>query len=141
FEDFTVFIPRPLLYWGTTMAVILSPDWEVEDCGQYICNSGGYFGAPKDDGRLGSGTINNIASPTELRTCTFISGSEGRSNWVGGVGVIDGVNQTFRLIQWDGTGEVGARLNGLGVEIATTDTTALTATLTEAPTYGDVLLF
>lgn len=137
----TVYVPRSLIAWGAENSIVFSPTWL---CARdfFTCNSSGYFGNPKDDGRGGSGAYHG-ARVTAACPVRFATGTTGLSGEVAAYGAVDGVNRTFTLIGWDGTGTPEHSVNGLeqpSVGVAFNRTTG-TATMEQAPETGSIVLW
>lgn len=136
-----VYIPRNLIAWGAVNSIVLAPDWE---CARsfFTCNGSGYFGNPREDGRGGSGSYHGI-SPQTVCPVRFASGTEGLSGEVAVYGDTDGINRTFVLTDWDGTGTPELTINGLEQPSAAVvyNRTTRTATLDSAPPARAVLLW
>jgi hypothetical protein len=138
----TIFdIPRSLIDWGAVNSLIIEPDWQCcRDC--FFCNGVANFSFPVNDGRGQSNNYHDIDIST-LCPVRFLSGTTGSSGWVSGYGAVDGVNRTFKLIGWDGTGVVEASINGLiqpNSEV-TLDVPNLQVVLDTPPPTGAIPLF
>jgi hypothetical protein len=139
-SEVTVYIPRSLVNWGGVNSIVLHPEWE---CARsfFTCNGAAYFGSPLGDGRGGSGGYYGI-EVDQACPVRFVPGQTGLSTPVSPYGAVDGVNRTFTLIGWDGTGVPEVTING--IEESTTDVvfnrTTRTMTLESAPPERSVLL-
>lgn len=138
----TVYIPRSHILWGGVNAITLTPSWECAR-NYFTCNGLAYFGNPLGDGRGSSGGAYDIL-PQNICTVAFVDGTTGpTAEGVAAYGDVDGVNRTFTLIDWDGTGTPEVAING--VEQSTLDVdynrTTGTATLPGPPPAGSVVLW
>jgi hypothetical protein len=138
----TVYIPRSHIAWGETNAITLTPTWL---CARsfFTCNDVAYFGKPLDDGRGSSGGAYDI-HPQNICTVLFEDGTTGPTDHgVAAFGDVDGVNRTFTLIGWDGTGTPTHSINGIDestVDVTFNRTTG-SATLPGPPPAGAVVLW
>ena len=91
------------LFDGTQVYFISVPSWREPE--RFVCGS---VGSPFPGGDyLTNGAVDTITF------MGFCNGATGQANWVGGVGTVDGNNTTFALVNWDGTGQPQAKVNGL----------------------------
>lgn len=138
----TVYVPRSLIAWGDVNSLVLHPEWE---CARsfFTCNEIASFSFPYADGRGGSGYYAGIA-PTTACTVAFALGTTGpTSEGVAAYGAVDGVNRTFTLIGWDGTGTPTLSVNGLDQSQldATLNRTTGSVTLASPPPANAILLW
>lgn len=135
-----IYIPRSLVVWGGTNSLLVHPEW---DCARSFitCNGSAYFGNPREDGRGGSGSYSHFG-PTTACPIRWASGTTGLADGVSPYGPVNGVNRTFSLIGWDGTGIPSISINGLDespVAVVFNRTTR-SMTLDQAPPLGSILL-
>jgi len=138
-------LPRSAIQEGGTSYFCLAPGWraaaEAFFCAQDLAD--GTAGPAGSLSSGGEGNSGNLRMPTVTATYLIMSGSSGLSPWTPGDGAIDGVNRTFTLTGWDGTGAPQVKINGLvadGTDYEYSDT-ALTVTLRVAPQEGDQVTF
>lgn len=138
----TAYVPRSHVNWGGSNSIVLAPDWE---CARsfFTCNGLGSFSFPYQDGRGGSGLYAEIL-PQQACAVFWASGTTGPTDHgVAGYGAVDGVNRTFTLIGWDGTGTPTLSVNGLDQTNldATFNRSTGSVTLAGPPPAGAVLLW
>lgn len=137
-----VYIPRSHIAWGGSNSIVIAPDWLCAR-GYFTCNTLGSFSFPINDGRGDSGAYQNIEPTGQACPIRFAADATGLSGEVAGYGAVDGVNRSFVLIGWDGTGIPEYSINGLrqsslGVVF---NRSTRTATLESPPSAGAVVLW
>lgn len=125
----TAYVPGNL-FTGPPVYFITYPNWEEDGTPRCGVSTDPFPGG----GYLSDGAV------VSLTWMGFCDGAVGMANWVGGIGAVDGVNQTFTLVSWDGTGQPQAKVNGLPTPV-TTDPVAGTATFNTAPAAGSLVTF
>ena len=138
-------VPRSAINEGGTSYFCLAPAWHAAS-DAFFCAQDLADGTTGPAGSLASGGEGNsgqLRVPTVTAEYLIMSGSSGLSPWTPGDGLVNGVNRTFTLSGWDGTGAPQVKINGLivdGTDFEYSDT-ALTVTLRVAPQEGDNVTF
>ncbi len=144
FDDWSVFIPRSFLVAGGDNALVIAPSWVARGwfCQQDLNDPGPGEHRPAIDGSGGSAVGFVAATDFPSLVPVLLSGT-GKSPWVPGDGDVDGSNDTFTLISWDGTGTPEARVDDviLGAADYTFDAGAFTVTLRDIPAAGAQVVF
>lgn len=135
----TVLIPRSLI--GTDTYLVLASGWHAGSafyrCAEKLIDP---CGGPVSGGEGGSG---QCAVPSVSAGWMQLCKS-GWTNWVAGIGAVNGTNRTFTLINWDGHGVPKARVDaviGSPNDDYTYDSSAKTVTINEAPAAGSKVAF
>ena len=142
------FVPRAHLNEGSTNYFYVGPDWPGIVGGGFFCSqdlatpSHGPMGHPDSGGEGASGKI-QFPGASSVSLTAVAQRRRGMTNWVPGIGEVDGSNSTFELLNWTGRGVPMARVGA--VILATSDYTydvdAGTVTLDVAPDEGDRVAF
>lgn len=138
-------LPRSAINEGGTSYFCLAPGWHAAS-DAFFCAQDLADGTTGPAGSLASGGEGNsgqLRQPTVTAEYLVMSGSSGLSPWTPGDGLVNGVNRTFTLTGWDGTGAPQVKVNGLlldGTDFDYSDT-ALTVTMHVAPQEGDNVTF
>jgi hypothetical protein len=132
--DQDVLIPGGLIPWGADFCIVVFPAWAV-DTGGYVCAIAGGQ-RPEQTAQLGCGEFSGFPASLSIE---YIGIDSGTAGWIdaGPFESPDGTLQTFTLVGWDGTDLPVIHRNGVKVDLASTDPTAGTVTLTETPQSGD----
>lgn len=138
-------LPRSAINEGGTSYFCIAPAWHAAPdaffCAQDLAD--GTTGPAGSLASGGEGNSGNLRLPTVTAEFLVMSGSSGLAPWTPGDGLINGVNRSFTLTGWDGTGAPQVKINGLivdGTDFEYSDT-ALTVTLRVAPQEGDNVTF
>lgn len=139
FEPWEIFIPRNLLT-ADVNALVLAPLWHARGsfCGtELVDNSRGPL-----IGGEGQSRFYRAGDETYTAVPVLVAGS-GKTQWVPGIGDIDGTNAEFELSDWDGTGVPEARIDGLIAAAGDYeyDSGAGTVTFYVAPVVGAAVAF
>ncbi len=142
--EWSVFIPRSLLVAGVDNALVIAPTWIASGwyCQQDLNDPGPGEHRPAIDGSGSSAAAQIAANQLPTVVPVLMSGT-GKSPWVPGDGAVDGSNDTFTLIGWNGSGTPEARVDDVILAPAdyVFDAGALTVTLREIPAAGAAVVF
>jgi hypothetical protein len=133
-----------LLVAGVDNALVIAPTWIASGwyCQQDLNDPGPGEHRPAIDGSGSSAAAQIAANQLPTVVPVLMSGT-GKSPWVPGDGAVDGSNDTFTLIGWNGSGTPEARVDDVILAPAdyVFDAGALTVTLREIPAAGAAVVF